>query len=105
MPQIDEAKAVCGRCAVRELCLSYALVTRQDGIWGGTTAEERLRVRESSARRTPVQVARTGAGRWCGPGQTRDRPVYGRIAGGYGVLAPHGNESLPAGPARQEAPQ
>lgn len=36
------AKAVCGRCPVQPNCLSYALVTGQnDGIWGGTTTEER----------------------------------------------------------------
>jgi WhiB family redox-sensing transcriptional regulator len=40
--QVDAAKAVCGRCAVRRECLSYAQRTRQeDGIWGGTTREER----------------------------------------------------------------
>jgi WhiB family transcriptional regulator, redox-sensing transcriptional regulator len=39
--QIRAAKAVCGRCAVRAPCLAYALETRPDGIWGGTTTEER----------------------------------------------------------------
>jgi WhiB family transcriptional regulator, redox-sensing transcriptional regulator len=38
---ISAAKAVCQACAVRAPCLSYALQTRQDGIWGGTTQEER----------------------------------------------------------------
>lgn len=40
--QTTAAKAVCGSCTVRPTCLSYALDTRQDGIWGGTTTEERL---------------------------------------------------------------
>ena len=44
--EIDAAKAVCGQCAVRLLCLSYALQTRQAGIWGGTTWEERSATRE-----------------------------------------------------------
>jgi WhiB family redox-sensing transcriptional regulator len=44
--QISAAKAVCGRCAVRVMCLSYALCSAQDGIWGGTTGEERRAVRE-----------------------------------------------------------
>jgi WhiB family redox-sensing transcriptional regulator len=44
--QINAAKAVCRRCAVRAACLSYGLETWQDGIWGGTTWEERLAMRE-----------------------------------------------------------
>jgi WhiB family redox-sensing transcriptional regulator len=40
--QVSSAKAVCGRCPVQANCLSYALLTEQgDGIWGGTTREER----------------------------------------------------------------
>jgi WhiB family redox-sensing transcriptional regulator len=40
--QIDEAKAVCGRCPVVEQCLRWALKAGQvDGIWGGTTESER----------------------------------------------------------------
>ena len=40
--QISVAKVACGRCPVQPNCLSYALVTGQnDGIWGGTTSEER----------------------------------------------------------------
>ena len=41
LEQIRLAKAVCGRCPVQANCLSYALITRPDGIWGGTTTEER----------------------------------------------------------------
>ncbi len=44
-PQIDTAKAVCGRCVVSDDCLSYALRVMPDGIWGGTTREERIAVR------------------------------------------------------------
>jgi WhiB family transcriptional regulator, redox-sensing transcriptional regulator len=36
------AKAVCARCPVRAECLAFALATRQkDGVWGGTTEDER----------------------------------------------------------------
>ena len=49
--EIDAAKAVCGQCAVRLLCLSYALQTRQAGIWGGTTWEERSATRAPACRR------------------------------------------------------
>jgi WhiB family redox-sensing transcriptional regulator len=41
LAQVSSAKAVCGRCPVRANCLSYALITQPDGIWGGTTREER----------------------------------------------------------------
>ena len=39
--QVQAAKAVCAACAVRPNCLSYALEARPEGIWGGTTAEDR----------------------------------------------------------------
>jgi WhiB family redox-sensing transcriptional regulator len=40
--QVRSAKAICARCPVQANCLSYALITGQDeGIWGGTTWEER----------------------------------------------------------------
>ena len=44
LPQINAAKAVCRGCAVRAACLSYGLENRQDGIWGGTTLEERVAI-------------------------------------------------------------
>ena len=40
--QIWAAKEVCARCPVHEHCRSYALRTMPDGIWGGTTREERI---------------------------------------------------------------
>lgn len=40
--QINDAKSVCGKCAVRKACLAYAIDTQQFyGIWGGTSEEER----------------------------------------------------------------
>ena len=39
--QVEAAKAVCTACAVCAMCLSYALDIMPDGIWGGTTMEER----------------------------------------------------------------
>jgi RNA polymerase sigma-B factor len=42
LTQVRSAKAICARCPVQPNCLSYALATGQgDGIWGGTTREER----------------------------------------------------------------
>ena len=52
--QVNYAKAVCGRCAVCGSCLSYALRTMPDGIWGGTTSEERSAIRVRSAVRFPA---------------------------------------------------
>ena len=58
-PETDEeaaaAIAVCATCPVREACLEFALVTRQDdGVWGGMTEVERKRLRrrrQEAARR------------------------------------------------------
>jgi WhiB family transcriptional regulator, redox-sensing transcriptional regulator len=55
--QVEAAKAVCAACAVRASCLSYALAAKPEGIWGGTTEEERR-----AARGSPVRLARLAAG-------------------------------------------
>jgi WhiB family transcriptional regulator, redox-sensing transcriptional regulator len=48
-PSVDQviaAKAICGLCAVRSECLSFALRTgTAHGIWGGLTEQERTRRR------------------------------------------------------------
>jgi WhiB family redox-sensing transcriptional regulator len=42
---IDDAKAVCGACAVQETCLEFALQGREkEGVWGGATEKERRRI-------------------------------------------------------------
>ena len=44
--QAFRAKVVCRRCDVREKCLAYAVENQEmHGIWGGTTAEQRKRLR------------------------------------------------------------
>lgn len=58
-PETEEAvavaKAICATCPVREACLEFAIVTRQDdGVWGGLDENERRRVRrrrQEAARR------------------------------------------------------
>ena len=46
--QIDSAKAVCVECDARTACLAFALATNQEsGIWGGTSEEERRRLRKT----------------------------------------------------------
>lgn len=42
---IEVAKQVCNDCPVRLRCFDYALSAGMHGIWGGTTAEERQKLR------------------------------------------------------------
>lgn len=37
---------ICSACPVRLPCLKYALVTDSAGIWGGTTEENRVTLRQ-----------------------------------------------------------
>lgn len=39
---VDYAKTHCRRCPALGPCLAYAMANELDGIWGGTTAAERL---------------------------------------------------------------
>lgn len=49
--QIEKAKAVCHRCEVMEICLSWAMESRQDdGVWGGLSADERRALKRRNAR-------------------------------------------------------
>lgn len=49
--QIEEAKQVCKRCAVREACLQWALEAGQDhGVWGGLSEDERRAMKRRAAR-------------------------------------------------------
>ncbi|MGW5665488.1 WhiB family transcriptional regulator [Streptomyces sp. NPDC003758] len=51
LEQIDEAKAVCGRCPVVEQCLDWAMEVGQvEGIWGGMTESERRAMKRREAR-------------------------------------------------------
>ena len=44
--QVTAAKAVCARCPVTERCRDWAVQTGEShGIWGGTTPDERRRLR------------------------------------------------------------
>ncbi|MFF7250015.1 WhiB family transcriptional regulator [Embleya sp. NPDC008237] len=49
--QIEEAKAVCRRCPVMEICLGWALESGQDaGVWGGLSEDERRALKRRAAR-------------------------------------------------------
>jgi WhiB family transcriptional regulator, redox-sensing transcriptional regulator len=53
LQQVTTAKAVCARCRIQPECLRYALDAGSiQGVWGGTTEEERRRLirRERRAR-------------------------------------------------------
>jgi len=49
--QEEAAKRVCGECKVRQLCLDWAVSTRQyTGVWGGLTERERRGLYETEER-------------------------------------------------------
>jgi WhiB family redox-sensing transcriptional regulator len=49
----EPAKAVCGRCPVRDACRDWALRTHQDhGVWGGLDEVERRALRRRARNQT-----------------------------------------------------
>jgi WhiB family redox-sensing transcriptional regulator len=47
---ISAAKEICSTCPVANECLTYAIETRQgEGIWGGHTPKERVKIRRKWA--------------------------------------------------------
>jgi WhiB family transcriptional regulator, redox-sensing transcriptional regulator len=64
-PQVSLAKKICASCPVREQCLEFAIATIQnDGIWGGTTEDERRlikRARRAAARKAAARAAQNAA--------------------------------------------
>ncbi|WP_058235626.1 WhiB family transcriptional regulator [Devriesea agamarum] len=49
--QIQEAKMVCQRCDVMNMCLKWALESGQDsGVWGGLSEDERRSLKRRTAR-------------------------------------------------------
>jgi WhiB family transcriptional regulator, redox-sensing transcriptional regulator len=60
-PQVALAKKICASCPVREECLEFSIATIQnDGIWGGTTEDERRlikRARRAAARKAAARQA------------------------------------------------
>jgi len=48
LTQIESAKAVCNACVAQISCLEFALSTNQEsGVWGGTSEEERRKLRKA----------------------------------------------------------
>ena len=61
--QIREAKRVCRTCPAQTHCLAWALDNRvTDGVWGGTTGEERRAMRSLPRRMTTSQEDDDGEG-------------------------------------------
>jgi WhiB family redox-sensing transcriptional regulator len=47
LEQIETAQRICTACRVNTACLEFAMATNQEsGIWGGTTEEERRKLRK-----------------------------------------------------------
>lgn len=43
---ILEAKKICSDCPIKDLCLDWALLTQDSGVWGGLTPAERMQQRK-----------------------------------------------------------
>ncbi len=55
--QISNALHVCARCEVRQQCLDFAMqMNEAEGIWGGTTPEERVTARRRSQRQAAARA-------------------------------------------------
>ena len=49
---VGKALRICAGCGVRQQCLDFAMQNGEmNGVWGGTTAEERIRARRAQLRR------------------------------------------------------
>lgn len=49
--QVAEAKTVCRRCPVASTCLDWALESGSGGVLGGTTEQERAKLRRNARTR------------------------------------------------------
>ena len=49
--QVRKAQRICAGCGVRQECFDFAMRSGEThGVWGGTTPEERIRVRRQRTR-------------------------------------------------------
>jgi WhiB family redox-sensing transcriptional regulator len=56
---VATAKSYCGICPIALECFTYAMTNEEFGIWGGTTMQERLRVRNNPRARKELIVSIT----------------------------------------------
>ena len=55
--QMEEAKRICRDCPVQIQCLAWALASGvTDGVWGGTTPDERHAIRSLSRKMTTTEA-------------------------------------------------
>ena len=55
--QVSRALRICEECPVTQQCLDFAMRSgEKDGIWGGTTPEQRVRARRARTRRPHADV-------------------------------------------------
>ncbi|GAA0402693.1 hypothetical protein GCM10009530_63320 [Microbispora corallina] len=93
--QIEEAKAVCRRCPIREKCLDDVLTNPEmatDGIWAATTPPERRRMRTEVALEEAAEKKADE-----GLVECHECGRHVRMWASHGTLAPHSvREGLPA---------
>lgn len=75
LARIEDAKAVCRGCPVWMQCLQWATEQGVEGIWGGTTEEERHRARGRKKRTRPQAPAQCGTE----AGAQRHRRLHERV--------------------------
>lgn len=51
------ALRLCGTCPFLDICRTYAVATDVYGVWGGTTEDDRDRIRALSAAPAPVSIS------------------------------------------------
>jgi WhiB family transcriptional regulator, redox-sensing transcriptional regulator len=57
--QVSRALRMCQACPVKQQCLDFAVQSgEKEGIWGGTTPEERVRARRAHHRRLAGRALR-----------------------------------------------
>jgi WhiB family redox-sensing transcriptional regulator len=80
------AKAVCRACPARERCLEWAVdANEQDGVWGGTSPEERAWLRRDAYTRV-CQMPDGGAERDDRVRSADDEPLHDLAAVGRDVV-------------------
>jgi WhiB family redox-sensing transcriptional regulator len=58
--QLKQAKAVCAGCAVRSVCLEFAILAGiEHGVWGGYGEDERRDMKRRTGRRRTPGVPQT----------------------------------------------
>lgn len=50
LAKANQAKKICATCPYLAECLAYAMSTPQEGIWGGTSANERRKMKRNLGR-------------------------------------------------------